>query len=408
MNKVIYFAILFTMIAGTITPVLAAQLDVRLNPDKNDAIVNMRYQRTIFIEYDEGGEIADFLRNKEFKTSFHADRNNNGVISLMNKLNQKLLDEGSVTRIKYLDVEYDAHLTGRNLNASIDYKINLIATIENFLMRSYSDNSPALVDISWRGLSAGDPVIINTQEFGEVEINMPISFISDNVSDVHDLLSKTDAMSLLSEPIINADGIKAQPLTNWHFLFDPTGINVDAATFGLADEISGFVVSSFTMGESSIREGRQVEKVFERIINLDKEYAVRSIESADSGNVFVVGFAAVDEVEGSEVFGVSPQSPDGYATTSTGGFPVMIIYGMAGIAGIGAVAILFFSNRQLKKEAGQGQQGIDPSLLKARSTSSEAGGYQTVRGEAYVADEGNQPTDEKKNNKGSMPKGWKP
>lgn len=394
--------------AGTITPALAAQLDVRLNPDKSNAIVNMRYQRTIFIEYDEGGEIADFLRNKEFKTSFHADQNNNGVISLMNKLNQKLLDEGSVTRIKYLDVEYDAHLTGRNLTTSIDYKINLIATIENFLMRSYSDNSPALVDISWRGLSASDPVIINTQEFGEVEINMPISFIRDNVSDVHDLLSKTDAMSLLSEPIINANGIKAQPLTNWHFLFDPTGINVDAATFGLADEISGFVVSSFTMGESSIREGRQVEKVFERIINLDKEYAVRSIESADSGNVFVVGFAAVDEVEGNEVFGVSPQSPEGYATTSTGGFPVMIIYGMAGIAGIGAVVILFFSNRQLKKEAGQGQQGIDPSRLKARSTSAEAGGYRTVRGEAYVADKGNPPTDEKKNNKGSMPKGWKP
>lgn len=413
MSNISYYALLFVVLTSCVTPAFAAQLDVRLNPAKDDAVVNMRYQRTIFIEYENGGNIANLLKNKEFTTSFTADRNNPGVISLMNILNQKLSDTGSVTRIKYLDVEYDAHLTGRNLNASVDYKINLIATIHNFLIREYSDNSPALVDISWRGLTTEAPIVINTSEFGDVEINMPISFLQNNVNNVYNLLSNTTAMELLSTPIINADGIKNQPLTNWHFLFDPTGINVDAATFGLADEISGFVVSSFTMGESSIREGRQVEKVFENLIKLDEEYAIRSIESADSGNVFVVGFAAVDKVDSGEVFGVSPQSPEGYATTSTGGFPVMIIYGMAGMAGIGAIAILFFSSRQLKKEAGQGQQGIDPSRLRARSTSSEAGGYQTVRGEAYIADENNNNNNNNNmsdaaNNRGSMPKGWKP
>jgi len=409
-NHVICYALLFVILTSCITPTFAAQLDVRLNPAKDDAVVNMRYQRTVFIEYENGGDIADILRNQEFTTSFNANPNSPGVVSLINKLNQTLSEDGSVTRIKHLDIEYDAHLTGRNLNTSIDYKINLIATIENFVIREYSDNSPALVDISWRGLTTDEPIVINTPEFGDVEINMPISFLKNNVVDVYNLLSNTTAIQLLSEPIMNADGIRNQPLTNWHFLFDPTGINVDAATFGLADEISGFVVSSFTMGESSIREGRQVEKVFENIINLDEEYAIRSIESADSGNVFVVGFAAVDKIESGEVFGVSPRSPEGYATTSTGGFPVMIIYGMAGMAGLGAIAILLFSNRQLKKEVGQGQQGIDPSRLRARSTSSDAGGYQTVRGEAYIADENNDNSDKSvaNNNKGSMPKGWKP
>ena len=46
-------------------------------------------------------------------------------------------------------------------------------------------------------------------------------------------------------------------------MFDPTGINADASTFGLDDSIAGFVVSSWTMGESSIREGRQVERIYE-------------------------------------------------------------------------------------------------------------------------------------------------
>ena len=41
----------------------------------------------------------------------------------------------------------------------------------------------------------------------------------------------------------------------------------------------------------------------------------------------------------------------------------MIIYGMAGMAGIGAIGFLLFSSRKLKKEQGMGQTGIDPSQL---------------------------------------------
>ena len=62
----------------------------------------------------------------------------------------------------------------------------------------------------------------------------------------------------------------------------------------------------------------------------------------------------------------------------------MIIYGMAGMAGIGAIAVLFMSSRKLKAEEGQGQQGIDPSQLQGYATSASSGGYQTVRGEAQL------------------------
>ena len=101
--------------------------------------------------------------------------------------------------------------------------------------------------------------------------------------------------------MINADGIRDQPLGNWHFLFDPTGINVDASQFGLSEEIAGFVVTTYTMGESSIREGRQVEKEFEVDFMADKEYIVRSVESADSGNLAVIGFASIDILDNAEV-----------------------------------------------------------------------------------------------------------
>ena len=177
-----------------------------------------------------------------------------------------------------------------------------------------------------------------------------------------------------------------QPITNWHFLFDPTGINVDAGTFGLDESIAGFVVSHWTMGESSIREGRQVERVFEAEVSADQNYIIRSVQSADAANLSAIGFGALDSLDGVEIAGVTPTAPEGFATTSTGEFPIMIVYGMAGLAAIGGIAFFIFSNRQLKNQE-TAQTGIDPSRLTGYQTSASSGGYQTNRGEAQLKDE---------------------
>ena len=150
---------------------------------------------------------------------------------------------------------------------------------------------------------------------------------------------------------MDASGIKAQPLGNWHFLFDPTGINVDAAQYGMSSELAGVVWSSYTMGESSFREGIQTEKEFEATFTTDKTYDLRTIESADSANIFFAGFANIDVLDSQEVVGVYPEAPEGYATTSTGEFPVMIIYGMAGMAAFGGVAIFIVSEKKRKSDA---------------------------------------------------------
>jgi hypothetical protein len=408
----------FFLILGSTPSVLGAQLDARLVPDADSADIKITYQRNIWIGYNEGGQLADELRGKQWEIKVMADSSNPGVQDLIQKINQKISRDGSSARITDLKIEYTAGLIGRGANTSIDYKIILFPTLSFYNIRQYSANSPSLVDMGWRGLTATGPIVIDG-----VEINLPISALKSQELAAYDVIAGTEGETLMSQNLINAEGIRNQPLTNWHFLFDPTGINVDASTFGLHETISGFVVSSYTMGESSIREGRQVEKELSAEFTKDKPYEIRSVESADSANLHLIGFAAVDKLEGTEVFGVTPQSPEGYATASTGGFPVMIIYGMAGMAGIGAIAILFISSRKLKAEEGQGQQGIDPSQLQAYSTSESSGGYKTVRGEAQL--KGEQSYEQTRNvyeqekqaepkssdsssARGSMPKGWKP
>lgn len=404
------------LIFGSANLAWAAQMEVNINPDSGESPFKIRYQRTAFIDYNNGGNLADQLDNKDWTISVNTDSSNAGVQDLISKLNEKLRTDGSSVRVSDLNVEYSAHMTGRAESASIDYRVLLEGQLTNYVIREGQGQSPAIIEMGWRGLTVTGPVVIDG-----VEINLPISALQQEEPDVYNQIVGTPAENLLSNPLIDAQGIKNQPLSNWHFLFDPTGISVDAAQFGLSGEIPS-VVSGYTMGESSIREGRQVEKVLRAEFTSDKTYTVRTVQSADSANVHVIGFANLDNIEGTEVFGVTPRAPQGYGQTASGEFPVTIIYGMAGVGVVGAIAFFIFSSRQLKKEQGKGQSGIDPSHLRGYQTSASAGGYQTNRGEAQLASDSDyaqtrsvydkeQSSSQESSNqssRGSMPKGWKP
>ncbi len=381
MSKAIFLAVLLggLIVIGSTSSVWAAQIDARINPNAEKSSFSYNYQKTVFIEYPNGGKLFDELHLKEWKVNGTADATNPGVQKLITALNQKLRSDGSQSKISDLTVSYDFHLKGRSINTSVDYKVILEGTLTDYVITK--DQVKTIVDMGWRGMSTSDPVVIDG-----VEINLPISILKDKEPAVYDVLAGTEADSILSKSIINADFILEQPMTNWHFLFDPTGINVDAGRFGLDESISGFVVSKWTMGESSLREGRQVERTFESQISADQNYVVRSVQSSDQGNIAAIGFGALDVLDGLEIAGITPTPPAGYATTSTGGFPITIVYGMSGMAAIGGIAFFIFSNRALKNQK-IGQQGIDPSKLISYQTSASSGGYQTNRGEAQLADD---------------------
>ena len=430
MSRVLVLTITLSaiMFCGLITPVDAAQMTFRTFSESGvSEEAEIKFQRSVIINYDDGGQLADQLRGLKISKTFSVDSSDPGVNELRDRMNYFLKNTAnSDAVITNVDIDYDTTLTGRGLNTSIDYKVIVTLHVTNHIIRDYSGGSAGLIDMDWRGVVVDGPVEINVKGIVN-EINLPISFIAEASPALYSAIQGSDAEAILNTPLIDASGIKAQPLGNWHFLFDPTGINVDASQFGMSEELAGLVWSSYTMGESSLREGIQTEKEKSATFTTDRTYDLRTIESADAANVFVAGFANVDVFENQEVFGFSPTAPEGFATTSTGGFPMMIIYGMAGMAGVAGVAVFIISEKKRKKEIAQGgiQTGIDPSRLRAAGTSAGAGGYQTNRGESYLAgeeytqhrsvydnpqvEEKSAPAEEKKeSSRGSMPKGWKP
>ena len=124
--KVLLFALIFTVVlVGSSSLVWAAQLDARINPNSPESKIEIKYQRTVFIEYPEGGNIADDLRGKTWEIKVIADFSDPGVQELVTKLNQKLTADGSSARITDANLDYSARLTGRGINTSVDYKIIL-------------------------------------------------------------------------------------------------------------------------------------------------------------------------------------------------------------------------------------------------------------------------------------------
>ncbi len=381
MSRTVILSILLAtlIVVGTSTPVWAAQLDARINPNAETSPFKISYLKTVFIEYPNGGSLFDELQGKEWTVDGSADSSNPGVQLLIEELNRGIANDGSQAQISDLNVSYDFHLKARDITTSIDYRVILEGTLSDYVITG--DGVRTLVDMGWRAMSTDKEIMIN-----DVEINIPINILRDNEPKVYTYFAGTEAESVLGKHLINADPILEQPLTNWHFLFDPTGITVDAGTFGLDDEIAGFVISSWTMGESSIREGRQVEDVFEAEVMADQLYVVRSVQSTDTAHLSTVGFGNLDNLDGVEIVGVTPTSPDDYMTTATGDFPVMIIYGMAAIAAIAGIGFFFISSRSLKTTATE-QSGIDPSRLQGYETSDSSGGYKTNRGEAQLKDD---------------------
>jgi len=420
---VIAFLSFFIVISG-LSPVFASsQLEVTIDPNSDTAYAKMVYQRSINIDYSDGGNLAETMNGKIEKISFTAISSNPSVQSLIANLNSYFVSQGSQANVSDLSLEYKSTLTGRSTSMSVNYTIVLRPTIENIVIKHGSGNDPTLLDADWRGFGALGPVVINTPTYGDVEINLPISSFEKFTPSLALSLKASDAAELLYTRLMDGDEIKAQPIGNWHFLFDPTGIGVDAKQYGFE---TGSVISSFTMGESSLREGLIREQIHQATFASDKVYQVTSFESSGNASIDIIGFANRDVLGNSDIFGVTPTAPEGYASTSAGEFPAFILYGMAGMAALGGVAIMIISQRKLKKEGKNLQQiGIDPTQLTSVQTSASSRGYQTVRGEAQVTgledynqhrsyyDEEKPQVEEKSEDKpsskrGALPKGFKP
>ncbi|RNJ80639.1 MAG: hypothetical protein D9C04_00675, partial [Nitrosopumilus sp. B06] len=270
-----------------------------------------------------------------------ADSSHPAVQDLKSKLNEKIHSDGSQAVISNLNVTYEIKLNPRRDFSLITYSVLFEGTLTDYVIAVIFNKS--LIDLGWRALSVDGPIVIDG-----IDINIPLNLIRSQEPQVFAHFAGTDAEEILNKPTINADSILERPLTNWHFLFDPTRIIVDEKNFGPDKEMGIHVRSQWVMGEHFIPE--RDPKVTTADIVSDQKYSVRTTKLSDSATtLIVVGFGLPDKLDGIEIAEVFDSPPERYQTNPNDDFPT-IIYGMAGLAAVAGVGFFIFRNRSLENK----------------------------------------------------------
>jgi hypothetical protein len=183
-----------------------------------------------------------------------------------------------------------------------------------------------------------DSVIINTPQYGNMDINHPIGLLQVLYPGLASKFENTQAREIMEDPLLNFEDFGA-PMHSWHYLFDPVGAYGESV--GLNGTEGAKAVSVYAFGEGSVREGSHAPEEKDATVTIDgAEVNLHSQNPPPSGQIQIAGYANHQERGGAEFATVTAEAPEG-VQTSTGGFPIQVLVVFGGMMGAIAVFILF-------------------------------------------------------------------
>ena len=326
------------LIPTAISQSFASQMEVFLLPERDAADPIFTSVRFITLLYEPGSELAKVFNGTNERVTFTLNSTTQGMKELQNTMNEAILREKhSLIQLNNSKLEYTAQIRGDEDRAQISYKIKFAPHITNYVLPSNSTSNKAL-DLDWRSVVVQGPLTVTVPKYGEFDINYPIGPVKALYPEVAQKLESVEqSKKIFDTPLLDYEEI-GFPMDRWHFLFDPTGSQASAAGAGYAEEGESKVVSVFSLGESSFREGTHAAKESSISTTIDgSKVNIKSSDPPPSAQIQISGFAQIKKISNAEIAFVSPTGPSG-TTTATGGFPIQVLLILGGM--MGAVAIL--------------------------------------------------------------------
>lgn len=341
-----YFA---TVLSGVIAALLissfasqayGADLQAFLVPSRDSTVASYIGVKTLTLTYPEGSSLAQELDGETRRISFSVNgtagqQNSSGVGEAINAINAALLEAKSPVQATKATISYTAVLRGDPTRTTISYKTEIKPTLEKFVLQNQGGSQ--IIDLEWRGIAIGSPVVLTAPDIGEIDVNHPIGLLQNLHPDIATKLSNTEAREIFEEPILDFKSFDF-PLANWHQLFDPVGAY--GGSSGLQGTEGATVLSVYAFGEGSLREGVHEAEEKDASVNIDGvNVQVHSTTPPPSGQITVAGYSDEQEANGAEFASVSPNAPEG-VQTSTGGFPIQVLLVLGGMMGAVAIFVL--------------------------------------------------------------------
>jgi hypothetical protein len=335
-----FSAILATILISSIVyPAYANQMTVFLVTESDKADVIFTAIRFITIDYPAGSQLSQQFDGKNERVNFTMNSTEDGMSQLISTINQVLRTEKqSPVQIENATLDYTASLRGEADRVALAYKLVLNSNISRFVLEANTEQG-TIVDLDWRGLVLNQSIILDTKEYGMIDVNYPIGLLQVTYPEFAQKILNSPVAEIMNDPLFNFEEI-GTPMDRWHFLFDPTGSQAGAAGAGYIEEGQSKVVSIYSLGESSFREGTHSAVEKEGVATIDgTQVSVHASTPPPSGQIQLTGFARTAQAGGGELAFVTSQAPAG-TTTATGGFPIQVLLILGGMMGAVAVFVL--------------------------------------------------------------------
>lgn len=335
----LFCGIISFLLINQLSNVYGVQITSSLVPTTNKGEVDWSAVRFLSIKYPPSSPLAQEFNGKSETVRFTMQADEDGMPQLIQSVNNAMASQkGSPVKMTNATLTYTGQLRGTPDELTLSYNVQLKPSFISGITLSSQNQTADVVDLDWRSISVTDPLTLTTP-YGKMDINYPIGLLQANHTNVANQLMNTQASAIMKEPLFNFRDV-GRPMDTWHFLFDPTGSQAGAAASGFEELGGARVVSIYSLGESSFREGTFQETEKQASATMDgTPVTIASTTPATSAQMTIAGFSKIQKTGDQEFAIVTQQAPSGTAT-ATGGFPIQVLLVLGGMMGAVAVFVL--------------------------------------------------------------------
>lgn len=316
----------------------AAQIDASLIPEYDRAVGTFTGTKFIQISYEPGSAAAKLFDGKIQRIEFSIKgTNSSGMAELIALVNAALIDADSPAVVTGANLTYSGVLKGGPDRLTLTYRVELVQKFSGFnLDRSVLDNIP--MDVNWRGFGIKEIVRLESPEHGSINVNHPIGLLEELHPEFAEKVMETDAVAIMTEPILDFQEIGDMPMDRWHWLFDPTRNLAGTAGILSGDIGRARVLSVYSLGECSIREGCPPPKEADVMVTVNgAELKVHISTPQPNSQIEIAGYTSIERAGEHQILRVKMDNP----TPGIPPFTLQVLLVLGGMMGAISIMVLF-------------------------------------------------------------------
>ena len=362
LKPLFYFSLLYILISFNHNFVHAVTLTSLINPDSTISSVNYQESHPIQFNYPLNSNLALLFKQLPQRISINAssidsiNENKNNTYAIQNLLslvNEQFQKKNSIVRATAANVSFIVDIRQfSDTETSVDQRISMDLTLENFVIPNANDPSHKYIDLNWRDFKINEPITLqftnmNSQSKNttKIDINHPLSMLySLNPSFKNEINSNSTDTPILNNPLIDFSKLSL-PMDNWYHLFDPAPRLAETKGYGFKGEANGAnVVTIYSLGEGSIREGKHEDTTYNVIFGNNRQYKADLIQPAPNGRIDILGYSKIVSSPGGEDTAIISQTNEG-GSSYAGNFPFVVLGGLGAMMAVVVVIVLIKSRK---------------------------------------------------------------